>query len=195
MAKIQVTRDEVRSMFNEMDLGSIVTSKTIPNINQTTVTWLLKDLNQSNHIKRVSRGHYKLLKKLSLKQTKKRKSPRTVNKRTKDVSMIPSILKYNENGLVMREIKRIYNTLTPIDKQVTTPYLYRLFGFAQKEGIIVKNGTDEKFRCSKIGKTPSKYALVDSTLSDECWKNAVRKYRRSVYGNEKRKYKREEKNE
>lgn len=186
---IEVTRTDVKKMFNNMELGSVVTSKSIPNVNNpSTITWLLRDLYKSGHIEKVDRGSYKLVKRISLKRKKgggKRK-----NENLKDISMIPTILKYNKNGLVIKEIMRLYRNLTPEDDQVTMAYMRNLFGYAKRTGVITTNGEDDRFRRSKRGKAPLRYTLHDMELSDEAWNDVLCNFRMYMQGMNKRTNKR-----
>lgn len=187
----KITRLDVKKYFNQIGVGSIVTSTSMPNVsNISTVSWLIKDLKNSGHLMRVDRGKYQIVKRIPI--TRSKLGPRK-NKATKDLSMIPSILKYNKEGMTIKEVRRIYKNLTPIDDQVSMTYFRRLFAFGQKEDIIVRKGFDEKSRTSNRGVPPVLFGLSNPNLSDEEWKFIINKFRMWLQEKSERKYKKKRK--
>ena len=122
----------------------------------------LRTLKENGFLERTGFGKYKVLKKITLKKKGAVKGRRT-NQRVKDLSAIPAVLNSSTDGLVMPQIFEAYKRITPPGQEVNTLYLYRLFEFMSKKGVIGENGGNPKFRRSNKGPCPKRFILLDKT--------------------------------
>ncbi len=166
-----VSSKDIRGILNKK-IGSIIYVKDF--VQRTKVSSYLSKLYQSGYLDRIYTGEYKVLKKIVLKKRKGVKKEN--NYRLKDLSTLPAILNSSKDGLVMRQIQTIYENITPKEKQVNALYLYRILGFAKKQGLIENNGVNKKMRGIK-GPYPTRIKLTNPHITTEEWKQLVKKYR------------------
>lgn len=167
------TRAELRKIVNK-HVGLIIDSSVFNKRNIRKGGTYLQALHESGHVQRVGIGKYKVLKKVRMKRKKDKK----INKRFKDVSMIPTILNSSSDGLLMDQIEKIYKRITPIDKQVNRNYLYRMLAFATKSGVVFhKPPTSEDVINHVKGPMAKRSALVNPDISEEEWEKFVDEFR------------------
>ena len=168
----KLSREIMRGMLNKK-IGSIVSTKDF--FNKTFAANYLVYLRDSGFVQRVSLGHYKILKKITLKKRGTKKG-NTYNHRLKDLSTIPAILNSSKDGLVMRQIQTIYENITPKEKRVASLYLYRILKFAKEQGLVAENGVNKKMRRDK-GPYPTRVILTNPNITVEEWNQLVSEYR------------------
>jgi hypothetical protein len=174
MSEFLLNRKEIREILNRMPLGSIIAVTSFPQ--KIYASGYFCDLEQNGFLERVSRGRYKTLKKIVLRRRGHLKGVRHL-KTMKDLSVIPTIVKSDEKGLVMKQIFLLYKRLVPEKHQVNMNFLYRLFAFGIKEGIFENNGFNIEQKDHFRGPTPKRIVFKNSNLTIDKWNEFVDKYR------------------
>ena len=166
------TRDQMRSWFNK-NIGVTMTTQdfTKPGLAANYFATLF----ERGDVERISWGKYKILKKIVKRKTNQK--GKTKNKNVKDLSSIPAILNSDKEGLVMHQIQLAYNNLTPIAHQVNANYLYRLFAYGLKNGVLKHNGQNINVRKEIKGPIPKRVILTNPDISLDEWSKVVRAYR------------------
>jgi hypothetical protein len=136
----------------------------------------LRILLPSGCVERVDVGIYKILKKIKTKRRGAKKGIKSCKNR-KDLSIIPTILRSSDNGIGMVQLQEQYCKLTPIDKQVNQNYLYRIFTFGIKEGVIKNFGKDINLKIHVKGSIPKRYGLINNDITTEEWDTFLDKFR------------------
>lgn len=169
----KLTRQNIRDSINKM-VG--LTINVTDFYNKPVAANYLGSLCYSEHLERISRGEYKVLKKVILKKPGPRKGKR-YNRNFKDLSVIPSILNSSKEGLTVSQIHRLYQRITNPEKQVNMLYLYRILGFGITNGVILENGFNEKERRSVRGPTPKRLILSNKNITIEEWESFISEFR------------------
>jgi len=171
--KFESSTIDIREALNQ-NVGNIIVTQDFTK--PARAANYLRTLKENGFLERTGFGKYKVLKKITLKKKGPVKGRRT-NQRVKDLSAIPAVLNSSTDGLVMPQIFEAYKRITPPGQEVNTLYLYRLFEFMGKKGVIGENGVNPKFRRSNKGACPKRFILLDKNITPKEWEVLVDQYR------------------
>jgi len=175
MDNIPSKRAEIRDIINN-NVGSVLKISEFPN--PYDATHYLKELHYDGNVKRVAYGKYLVIKKVFLKKEQSITGKRHwFKKSSKDFISILSVLKGSEEGLVLNQIKNLYNQLTPPHKQISRKYLYSLVNYGYKQGILKHNGVNPEFKTGRRGAAPIRIVLVNKDITVNQWEEFVKSFR------------------